>query len=153
MANKTQLSQTLTDEICQKLRAGVFPKAACESCGTSVRNYHYWRKRGEDEVVRRETHRPRKSEQPFVDFFTATTEANANAELHATLNIRRIASDKEVEARTRLEAERFFLTSRFRDNWGQRINHDVKAEVQYEVVISEPLKSSTEFFDEEEDEN
>lgn len=148
---KTQLSKALIDEIAQKLRAGVFPRAACESCGTSIRNYHYWRKRGEDEIVRRESNRPRKAEQPYVDFYVATTEANANAELHATLNIRRIASDKEVEARTRLEAERFFLTSRFRDNWGQRINHDVKAEVQYEVVISEPIKSTEESFDDEED--
>lgn len=138
---KTQLSQALISEISNKLRAGVFPKAACESCGTSVRNYHYWRKRGEDELVRRETHRPRKTEQVFVDFYESTTEANANAELIATLNVRSIAGNKEIEARTRLEAERFFLSSRFRENWGNKMHHDVKANVEYEVVISEPLKA------------
>ena len=151
MASKTILNNSLIADIAAKLRAGVFPKAACESLGVSIRSYHGWRKRGEEELSRRETSRARKSEQPFVDFFLETTKANAEAETFATLNIRRIATDKDTDARTRLDADKFFLQSRFRENWAPRINHDVTGEISYEVIISEPLKSSDDEYDDEDD--
>lgn len=142
MAQKTKLTKTVTKDVSDRLLIGNFPKAAMESLGFNVRNYHYWRKRGEEEIERRELgEKPNRRESIYVDFFLETQRANSEAEHLSLVNIRDIATDKKgVDSRTRLEAEKFFMSSRFRERWGAHVKADIGGKIEFEVVIGTPAK-------------
>lgn len=140
VASRSPLNKKIIERTQFLLSKGVFPKAALESQGFTVQNYHRWRKKGAEELERRQNgEKAVRANKVYVDFFLATEIANAEVEIEATQNIRAIAKDKKVDPRIRLEAEKFFLMARFK-HWQPTNRLEVEGEVKYNVVIPAPAR-------------
>lgn len=139
MGENTPLTRAITTRICKLLKVGVFPAAAMQSQGFSVGAYYRWRNRGE-EALEKDEKKLTSDDKIYIDFFKRTEIANAKVEIESTMNIRAIATDPKVDARVRLDAEKFFLSTRFRERWNQSQRLELSGEVEYKVKIPAPSK-------------
>lgn len=114
MARPTLLEKNpgLQDKIAEMLAAGVTVRDVCASVNISERSYYGWRQRGEMELERRSSPRVKKGtatwnrEQPFVQFFQATTRAEGQARIHATTGLEKgMLPSKEIHRTTETVTE------------------------------------------------
>ena len=114
----TLLTAELQEEVCNHLGAGCTIRDVCDKLGFDDSTFYNWRKRGKAEIARRANARVRDhtqlwdAEQPYVEFFEATTRAQASANVNAVLALRAgfvpsetVTETTETFTETRLDKE------------------------------------------------
>ena len=108
MARPIALTDEVSKQICDSLKAGATYKASAESAGIDYATFNNWAKRGSVE-----------KRGKFVKFFHAMTQAQAECFRNMAATIARAAADGDWRA-----AETF-LKRRDPENWGDRQRIDV----------------------------
>lgn len=90
MARNTLLTPELHKAIVDSLTLGCPVIDACQHVGIAERTYYEWRTRGQAESERLDSPnaRPRKDEQPYLQFLQDTTRAQAEARRAAVASVR-----------------------------------------------------------------
>lgn len=134
----------VSEAVIKAITLGTPIYVACEVAGISKATYNNWRNRGEAELERLEENEDAEidpDERPFVDFFVGLKRAEAYSHQLAVERINAIAKDIETtDARVRLEADKFLLERRFKDDWGrnERIHQTVDGGVELKLNLPEP---------------
>jgi hypothetical protein len=99
-------------KIIMAVQAGNFLDTAARYAGVTYDTFRNWMVRGEKELARlaHPSAKPRESEAPFVDFFKAVTEAEAQAEVAAV-------SHWQTAIQGNWQAAAAFVKSRHRRRW------------------------------------
>lgn len=117
----TVLTPEVTDTILTLVRAGNYLEVAAAAAGVSRDSLFEWLKRGARErrsVTDGKRQKPRKSEQPFVDFSDALQKARGTSEAADLEVIRRAAVKNWQAAAWRLERKH-------PQRWGRRERHEI----------------------------
>jgi hypothetical protein len=120
MPRPTKLTDDVQHKIVAAIRAGNCADAAAHSGGISEATYYNWLARGGAELAHREEGgRPRRREQPYVEFRDAIARASATAEVHAVAILRKAMSDD-------WRAAAWYLERRHPERWRRRESHEVE---------------------------
>lgn len=85
---KTLLTPERHNAIVTMLEAGGYIEDACEAVGIQPRTYYNWLQRGRDEEDRINAGlKPEKNEEPFLQFFQAVRQAQAEGVISHLMNI------------------------------------------------------------------
>ena len=103
MGRHTKLTPTREAKIIQATRAGCDIEVACRAAGVSRSTYYRWKARGEREHT-----------GEYHDFVQALRAAEAEAEVHAVVVIRKAMHEGDWRASLA------FLERRFPDRWSKR---------------------------------
>ena len=79
---KTKLTPELTENICKKLKTGIYAKVAAESEGITEKTFYNWLERGERalELAEKDIKYP-ESEEIFLQFLQSVRQATAEGEV------------------------------------------------------------------------
>lgn len=107
---KLELYPDLQTQITNLLKTGVTVEDACSKVGIDDSTYYLWRKRGKAEYDRRANEKDtptskkirarRAREQLYLDFFEATTRAQADARINAVVTLRTAMMPHDEETET-----------------------------------------------------
>ena len=116
---KTKLNPEVQDRIVQALEAGNYFDASCEFAGVTSRTGYHWLERGQAEIERRDKPNVRegtkqwKTEEIFLQFFHAVTQASANVEIRTIAEIQK-------QSREDWRAAAWFMEHRYPKKWGKQ---------------------------------
>lgn len=136
----TKLIPRVHEDIIKTIRAGNYLETAAAFAGINKSTLHDWLRRGEREIQRVEQdgrNRVRMSEEIYVNFSNAVSEALAEAEMRDVLTIGKAASDNWQAAAWRLERK-------FPDKWGRKLQQQI--EHSGSIDTSERAKEIDDYF-------
>lgn len=126
---ETDLTDAVAAEICDSVRKGNTLKGAAAYAGFDESTLYKWLRRG------------RAGEQPFVQFVQALTRAREEAKLEALAVIRAAQTPGEFGVDD-WRARAWFLERSFPEEFGKRLEIEVKSRVQSLLDDVEPLMSA-----------
>lgn len=118
MARPTKLDRDIQNDIVIAIRAGNYIETAAAYAGISKNTLYDWLRRGARErerLANNKRAKPRKAEQPFVEFSDAVEKALAEAEVRDVALIAKAAAEQWQAAAWRLERK-------FPTRWGKRMS-------------------------------
>lgn len=129
---KTKLNPEVQRKICDALRAGNTRRASAQYVGIDERTFYNWMSRGENPELRRDGE-PKKSEEPFIQFFQAVTRAESECEVWHVANLKKHAAD---DWRASVE----WLKRRKRDDWSEKqYQSNTTLNIDYSQLTDEQL--------------
>lgn len=134
MARPTKLTPETQAKIIEAMQVGNYFHVCCEYAGVSQRVGYNWIERAKDALAQAEEHNTPipTSEQPYVQFLQAVTQARAQAEIRLVSSVARAAlQDKEWRAAVEI------LKRGFRENW--RDEATIKHTGRVKVDVDESL--------------
>jgi hypothetical protein len=105
MANPSKLTPAVRQTILENLAAGATVQASCLAAGIARQTFYDWRAKAEA------------GESPFVEFFAAVEQAEAQAQVERVTVIRQAMADS-------WQAAAWWLERRFPEDWGRRERHE-----------------------------
>lgn len=118
-----QLTVEKAEEIAALIEdTGAYVAVAARAAGVSVDRVKYWTKRGRQ--VQKATEDPARKLSPrealYLHFVTRIDEAEAQAEIHHTRNMRHISTEELADAGTRLRASVQYLARKHPERWSEK---------------------------------
>ena len=99
MGRPTKLTDEIQQKILQALAAGNYQDTAAAYAGISTSTFYNWLERGKTERVRISAgEKPKKTEEPYVEFVDAIESARAQAEVRSVALIQKAANDGTWQA-------------------------------------------------------
>lgn len=111
----SKLTPDVHERIVAAVRAGNFFETAARYAGITYTTFRNWMVRGEKELARLDNSRaqPRESEAPYLEFFEAVSQAEAEAEVAAVAYWQRAIPGN-------WQAAAAFVQARWRRRWAQQ---------------------------------
>ena len=117
----TKLTPEVRERIVRAIAAGSYYAAAAQLAGITPRTFYNWMKRGREELERVESTpraRIRERERPYVEFYKAVKQAEAEAEIKVVARWWESMKDD-------WRACRDFLARRFPERWAPKVRQEV----------------------------
>lgn len=106
MGRPTECTPATIETFCAAIRIGATYRIACQAAGFSVATLAIWRERGA------------RGEQPYLRFVDSLAQAEAHHAQKLLGVLDHLATGAKDE-RTQLDAARFTLSTRYRDDYGK----------------------------------
>lgn len=105
---KPKLTKKLIEDFVNYFRVGHYTTTVCSLCGITFQTYSNWLKRGE-----------KAKSGLYFEFFESIKKAEAEAEHHLVMNIRKSAAEEAWPASA------WLLERRYPEKWGKKQRHEI----------------------------